>query len=129
MFGIKVETLTLDNINGISANQKLAAIAISIIMFSMIGIPPFAGFFAKYYIFYQAIKNREFALAAVGLITSVIAAFYYLKVIKHIYFVKPKEHQARSLPFAISIEYGISFVIYSCLFVLICFAFFANIYI
>jgi len=56
-------------------------------MFSMIGLPPLAGFFAKYYVFYNAILQGEIMLAMLGVLTSVIAAFYYLKVIKYMYFM------------------------------------------
>ena len=54
----------------------------------MIGLPPLAGFFGKYYVFYNAVKQGEITLAIFGVLTSVIAAFYYLKVIKYMYFME-----------------------------------------
>ena len=55
-------------------------------LFSMAGIPPFAGFFGKFYIFIAAIESKLFTLAIIGVTTSVVAAFYYIKIIKVIYF-------------------------------------------
>ena len=60
-------------------------------MFSLAGIPPLAGFFAKFYIFVAVIDQSMYFLAIVGLLSSVIAAFYYLRIIKVIYFDKEKE--------------------------------------
>ena len=74
--------------------EKTLASVIAILMFSFVGIPPFAGFFGKYYLFYNAIKQGDMTLAIVGIITSVIAAFYYLKVIKYMYF-KDAESEIR----------------------------------
>jgi NADH-quinone oxidoreductase subunit N len=62
-----------------------------IILFSLAGIPPLAGFFAKFYIFKAVIEQSMYFLAIVGLLSTVIAAFYYLRVIKIIYFDKEKE--------------------------------------
>jgi len=60
-------------------------------MFSMIGLPPLAGFFGKYYIFYNAVVEGEITLALIGLLSSVVAAFYYLKIIKCMYFMESKK--------------------------------------
>ena len=57
-----------------------------IVLFSLAGIPPLAGFFAKFYIFMAVIEQSMFFLAIVGLVATVIAAFYYLRIIKVIYF-------------------------------------------
>jgi NADH-quinone oxidoreductase subunit N len=70
------------------------AASIAIIMFSMIGLPPLAGFFGKYYVFYNAIIQGEVILAVLGVISSVIAAFYYLKVVKYMYFMEAVEKTA-----------------------------------
>ncbi len=88
LFGHKSDEVNFDDLKNIAATRKTIAVSISILMFSMIGIPPFAGFFGKYYIFYNAITQGEFMLALLGVISSVIAAFYYLKVIKYMYFVQ-----------------------------------------
>jgi len=86
LFGAKSDEATLEDLKGVGKSRKTLAAAIAIIMFSMIGLPPLAGFFAKYYIFYKAVQQGEMGLAIVGVLTSVIAAFYYLKIIKYMYF-------------------------------------------
>lgn len=92
LFGRKTASATIYDINGIGNSRKSVAAGIGITMFSMIGIPPLAGFFGKYYILYQAILNNEFLLTFVCIITSIISSFYYLKVIKSMYFFeKSKE--------------------------------------
>ena len=60
-------------------------------MFSLAGIPPLAGFFAKFYVFKSVIEQSMYFLAIVGLLSTVIAAFYYLRIIKVIYFDEEKE--------------------------------------
>ena len=62
-----------------------------VILFSLAGIPPLAGFFAKFYVFKAVIEQSMYFLAIVGLLSTVIAAFYYLKIIKVIYFDEEKE--------------------------------------
>tara|TARA_A100001011_G_scaffold388322_2_gene467715 strand:- start:397 stop:1800 length:1404 start_codon:yes stop_codon:yes gene_type:complete len=76
----------IQDLSGLSKNQPLLALAFLILFFSMAGIPPLGGFFAKFYVFMTVIKNEMYALAIIGLLTTVISAFYYLKVIKVIYF-------------------------------------------
>ncbi len=88
LFGEKSDIATFADLQAIGGKRKTIAAAISILMFSMIGLPPMAGFFGKYYIFYNAIMQGEFKLAILGMLTSVIAAFYYLKVIKYMYFME-----------------------------------------
>ena len=81
----------IDDLSGLSQNHPLLSIALLIILFSLAGIPPLAGFFAKFYIFKAVIEQSMFFLAIVGLLSTVIAAFYYLRIIKLIYFDEPKE--------------------------------------
>ncbi|ASX27517.1 NADH:ubiquinone oxidoreductase subunit N [Rickettsia sp. MEAM1 (Bemisia tabaci)] len=88
LLGKQTDKANFESIQGIAENHKAIAAAICIIMFSMIGIPPLAGFLGKYYLFYQAITQEEFLLAYFGIFTSVIAAFYYLKIIKTMYFAE-----------------------------------------
>ena len=64
----------------------MVAISFLIILFSLAGIPPLGGFFAKFYVFMTVIENGMYFLAIVGLLTTVISAFYYLRIIKIIYF-------------------------------------------
>ena len=74
------------DLSGLSKNHPVIAFSFTVFLFSLAGIPPLAGFFAKFYIFMAVIKAELFALAVIGLVTSVISAFYYLKIIKIIYF-------------------------------------------
>jgi NADH-quinone oxidoreductase subunit N len=59
------------------------------LMFSLAGIPPLAGFFAKYFVFMAAIKANLVTLAVIGVVSSVIGAYYYLRIVKVIYFDEP----------------------------------------
>ncbi len=95
LLGSKADQATFNDIEGISSNRKTIASIIAIIMFSNIGVPPLAGFFGKYYLFYQAFVQGRYLLAMVGMLTSVIAAYYYLKIIKTMYFVEGKREIKR----------------------------------
>ena len=79
-------TETIDDLSGLSRNNPFLAFAFLIIFFSLAGIPPLGGFFAKFYVFIAVIESELYLLAIVGLVTTVISAFYYLKIIKIIYF-------------------------------------------
>tara|TARA_B100000902_G_scaffold347796_1_gene355310 strand:+ start:616 stop:2037 length:1422 start_codon:yes stop_codon:yes gene_type:complete len=81
----------IDDLSGLSKNHPLLSISLLIILFSLAGIPPLAGFFAKFYIFKSVLEQSMFFLAIVGLLSTVIAAFYYLRLIKLMYFDKEKE--------------------------------------
>jgi len=76
----------IKDLAGISKQNPLLAISFLIIMFSLAGIPPLAGFFAKFYVFISVIESGMYTLAIVGLLSTVISAFYYLRIIKIIYF-------------------------------------------
>ena len=82
---------TLDDLSGLSKNHPLLSLSLLIILFSLAGIPPLAGFFAKFYVFKAVIEQSMYFLAIVGLLSTVIAAFYYLRIIKIIYFDEEKE--------------------------------------
>jgi NADH-quinone oxidoreductase subunit N len=81
----------IEDLSGLSKNHPLLSLSLLIILFSLAGIPPLAGFFAKFYIFTAVIEQSMYFLAIVGLLSTVIAAFYYLRIIKIIYFDKEKE--------------------------------------
>ena len=81
----------IDDLSGLSKNHPLLSFSFLIILFSLAGIPPLAGFFAKFYIFKAVIEQSMYFLAIVGLLSTVVAAFYYLRIIKIIYFDKEKE--------------------------------------
>ena len=89
MLSLKYQDKYVENIkdlSGISKANPIISICIAIIMFSMAGIPPFAGFFGKFYIFMAALESNLYILAVLGAISSVISAFYYLRIVKIIYF-------------------------------------------
>ena len=79
-------TEDIKDLSGISKKNPLIAISFLIILFSLAGIPPLGGFFAKFYIFMSVIENGMYTLAIIGLLTTVVSAFYYLRIIKIIYF-------------------------------------------
>ena len=81
----------IDDLSGLSKNHPLLSISLLIILFSLAGIPPLAGFFAKFYIFKSVLEQSMYFLAIVGLLSTVVAAFYYLRIIKIMYFDKEKE--------------------------------------
>ena len=81
----------IDDLSGLSKNHPILSFSLLIILFSLAGIPPLAGFFAKFYIFMAVIEQSMYFLAVIGLLSTVIAAFYYLRIIKIIYFDPEKE--------------------------------------
>ena len=81
----------VDDLSGLSKNHPLLSLSLLVVLFSLAGIPPLAGFFAKFYIFVAVINEKMYFLAIVGLLATVIAAFYYLRIIKIIYFDPEKE--------------------------------------
>ena len=76
----------ISDLSGISKKHPLLSISLLIILFSLAGVPPLGGFFAKFYVFVAVLENEMYALAIIGLLTTVMSAFYYLKIIKTIYF-------------------------------------------
>ena len=81
----------IDDLSGLSKNHPLLSLSMLVILFSLAGIPPLAGFFAKFYVFTAVLEQSMYFLAIVGLLSTVIAAFYYLRIIKIIYFDNEKE--------------------------------------
>ena len=81
----------IEDLSGLSKNHPLLSLSMLVILFSLAGIPPLAGFFAKFYIFKSVLEQSMYFLAIVGLLSTVVAAFYYLRIIKIIYFDKEKE--------------------------------------
>jgi NADH-quinone oxidoreductase subunit N len=74
---------------GLSRTNPVLAFFFAMLLFSLAGVPPLAGFFAKFYVFLAAIKAGLFTLAVIGVLTSVIGAFYYLNIVKVMYFDEP----------------------------------------
>jgi NADH-quinone oxidoreductase subunit N len=67
------------------------ALAMAVFMFSMAGIPPLSGFFAKLYVFLAAVQSGLWTLAIIGVLTSVVGSYYYLRIVKVMYFDAPEE--------------------------------------
>ena len=104
IFMMKRENVFYEKINdlsGLSKNHPMLALSFLIILFSLAGMPPLAGFFAKFYIFMAVIEAKMYTLAIIGLVTTVVSAFYYLRIIKVIYFDKPIE------PFEENYDWGL----------------------
>ena len=76
----------IEDLSGLSKERPMLAFSFLILFFSLAGKPPLGGFFAKFFVFMSVIESEMYALAIIGLLTTVISAFYYLKVIKIIYF-------------------------------------------
>lgn len=92
--------------SGLAKTRPMLAMAIAIILFSMAGIPPFAGFFAKFFIFTATVKSGLYGLAILGVLSSVVAAFYYLRVIKIMYFDEAKSQPAHDIAYELKIVAG-----------------------
>ena len=114
IFMMKRENIFYENINdlsGLSKNHPMLALSFLIILFSLAGIPPLAGFFAKFYVFMAVIEVKMYALAIIGLVTTVISAFYYLRIIKVIYFDKPKKSFEESYDWGLKISLILSSIL------------------
>ena len=94
--GRMVEGIT--DLAGLARNQPMLALTMAIFMFSMAGIPPLAGFFGKLYIFLAAVEAGLYTLAIIGVLASVVGAYYYLRIIKIMYFEDPAEVFDRTIP-------------------------------
>ncbi len=74
------------DLNGLATTDPMLALAFAVFMFSLAGIPPLSGFFAKLYIFLAAVQANNWWLAVIGVVTSVVGAYYYIRIVKVIYF-------------------------------------------
>ena len=81
----------ISDLAGLSKSNPMLAVAFLVFMFSMSGIPPLAGFFGKFYIFLAAIEAQLYVLAIIGVVSSVVGAFYYLRIVKIMYFDETAE--------------------------------------
>jgi NADH-quinone oxidoreductase subunit N len=81
----------IDELAGLSKTNPLQAFFLAMLLFSLAGIPPLAGFFAKYFVFLAAIEAELYVLAIIGVLASVVGAVYYLRIIKIMYFDEPAE--------------------------------------
>ena len=80
----------IEDLAGLAQTQGGLAFALAALMFALAGIPPLAGFWAKYYVFLAAVKAKLWPLAVIGVVASVVGAYYYLRIVKLMYFDAPK---------------------------------------
>jgi len=90
----------ISDLAGVSRTNPMMAYALAILLFSMSGIPPMAGFFGKLFVFQAAVAGGFYVLAVIGVITSVIAAYYYLRIIKVMFFDEAVEPLDKQMAFA-----------------------------
>ncbi|MET4699682.1 NADH-quinone oxidoreductase subunit N [Constrictibacter sp. MBR-5] len=108
----------IGDLAGLSRTHPMVAAAFAALMFSMAGIPPLAGFFGKLYVFLAAIEAGLIVLAVIGVLTSVVSCYYYLRIVKLMYFdevVEPFDHplgRGLGVPLAISSIVTILFILY-----------------
>jgi NADH-quinone oxidoreductase subunit N len=81
----------IGDLAGLARSQPLLALAMTLLMFSMAGIPPLAGFFGKLYIFLAAVDAKLYTLAVIGVLTSVVGSYYYVRIVKLMYFDSSSE--------------------------------------
>ena len=86
----------IDDLAGLSSTNPFMATVLTILMFSLAGIPPLAGFFAKYFVFMAAIEAQLYALAIIGVLASVVGAYYYLRIVKVMWFDEATDEFART---------------------------------
>lgn len=85
----------IDELSGMSKNNPMMAFMFAMLLFSLAGIPPLAGFFGKFYVFLAAINAKLYPLAVIGVLSSVVGAYYYLRIIKLMYFDEPADRFER----------------------------------
>jgi NADH-quinone oxidoreductase subunit N len=113
--GANVEEIS--DLAGLARNNPLMALFLGILLFSLAGIPPLAGFFAKFYVFLAAIKAGLYPLAVLGVLASVVGAYYYLLIVKVMYFDEPApafEPMRQELKFVLAVSglFTLLFIIY-----------------
>ncbi len=110
------ELNNISDLAGLSRNNPAMAASLAILMFSMSGIPPLAGFFGKFMVFQAAIYSGLYVLATFGVLMSVVAAYYYIRIIKVMYFDEPVEKFDGPMPFsrkvvvALSVLFTVAFI-------------------
>ncbi len=104
----------IEDLSGLSKNHPILSFSLLIVLFSLAGIPPLVGFFAKFYIFTAVVEQSMYALAIIGLLSTVIAAFYYLRIIKVIYFDPEKERYEKNhnIGLKISLAFSTIFILF-----------------
>jgi NADH-quinone oxidoreductase subunit N len=97
---------SIDQLAGLARTHPGMAFMMAMLLFSMAGIPPLAGFFAKFFVFLAAIKAGLYVLAVIGVLASVIGAYYYLSIVKTMYFDEPAEGFV-GMPAALKVVLGV----------------------
>jgi NADH-quinone oxidoreductase subunit N len=101
----------IDDLSGLSKNHPLIALSLLVTLFSLAGIPPMAGFFAKFYIFKAVLQQSMYFLAIIGLLSTVVAAFYYLRIVKIMYFDSEKEKYDSDYTFGLKFTLTLSTIL------------------
>jgi len=97
----------IDDLAGLGRTKPLVAFVLAMLMFSLAGIPPLTGFFAKFYVFLAAIKAELYPLAVIGVLASVVGAYYYIRIVKIMYFDEPSE-EFEPMPRELGLVLGLS---------------------
>ena len=97
----------ISDLAGLARNNPMMAFVLAMLMFSLAGIPPLAGFFAKFYVFLAAINGELYTLAIIGVLASVVGAYYYVRIVKIMYFDEPEE-AFEPMPGEIKVVIGLS---------------------
>ena len=108
---------TVEDLAGLSSSNPFMAVVLTILMFSLAGIPPLAGFFGKYYVFLAAIEAKLYQLAIIGVIGSVVGAYYYIRVVKVMWFDEAKDKFERpagelKVVYALSALFVVAFIVF-----------------
>jgi NADH-quinone oxidoreductase subunit N len=90
------------DLSGLAQTRPGYAFVFAMLMFSLAGIPPLAGFFAKFYVFLAAVKAGLYPLAVIGVVASVVGAYYYLRIVKVIYFDEPAPAFEQKMGFSLA---------------------------
>lgn len=119
----KNNTIYITELAGLSRQHPILAITLSIVLLSLAGIPPLAGFFSKYLVLVAAIENNYLVLAILAILGSVISGFYYLRIIKWIYFKDSEDYYYRIIanPTQIQISVSSSIIIAATFFLIVTF--------
>ncbi|MBT4880080.1 MAG: NADH-quinone oxidoreductase subunit NuoN [Alphaproteobacteria bacterium] len=101
----------IEDLKGLSKTSPKIAFCLAAFLFSMAGVPPLAGFFAKFYVFIAAIEAGFVIWAIVGVLASVVGAFYYIRIVKYMYFDEPESVIEVSTPYSLAIPMTVSAVV------------------
>jgi len=107
------ENTDIDDYTGLGVRQPFLALCMSVFLLSLAGVPPLAGFIGKFYVFSAAVKAEFYWLAVIGVLNSVVAAYYYLRIMMYMYFKEPVRDAGE-----ISVEPQYAFVMLICIWVL-----------